>query len=129
MKKSEKIKRKINDYLFDHRFLRGFLEHGNAFLHAALAAIVFAFGFTTFISPVLMPDGTMGLHIATGGVSGVSQTVALILNLCGAPEWMTGNNVISIAYFVVNIPIVAFAFLKIGKRFALYTAINVGFYS
>jgi len=122
MKKSEKIKKKINDYLFDHRALRLTLDHANALFHAALAALIFAFGFDTFISPATEE----GLHIATGGVSGVSQTVALILNACGAPTWITGSNAISIAYFVVNVPIITFAFFKIGKRFALYTLVNVG---
>ena len=126
MKKSEKIKRKINDYLFDHRFLRGFLDHTNAFLHALVAAVIFAFGFSSFITPGITSTGEEGLHIATGGVSGISQTIALILSNAGAPSWLTGNNVISVAYFVVNIPIVTFAFFKIGRRFAIHTAINVG---
>ena len=122
MKKSERIRKKINDYLFDHQGLRLFLEHSNALFHAVVAALVFAFGFSSFITPASEEH----LHIATGGVSGVSQTVALILRTVGAPDWMTGNNVISIAYFVINIPIITFAFFKIGKRFALYTLVNVG---
>ena len=125
MKKSERIKKKINDYLFDHQGLRFFLDQSNAFIHSLIAAAIFAFGFCAFISPATVND-VEGLHIATGGVSGVSQTIALILTLCHAPEWMVGNNVISIAYFVINIPIVTFAFFKIGKRFAVYTAVNVG---
>ena len=122
MKKSERIKKKINNYLFDHQGLRIFLDNSNAFLHALLAAAIFAFGFCAFISPATED----GLHIATGGVSGISQTVALIMRLANAPEWLIGNNVISIAYFVINIPIVTFAFFKVGKRFAIYTALNVG---
>lgn len=122
MKKSEKIRKKINDYLFDHRALRIGLDHFNAFLHASIAALIFAFGFAAFISPA----DESSMHIATGGVSGVSQTIALILKALNAPEWLTGNNVISIAYFVVNVPIITFAFFKIGKRFALYTLVNVG---
>lgn len=122
MKKSERIKKKINNYLFDHRGLKLFLDHTNAFIHAALAAFIFAFGFASFITPA----SEEYLHIATGGVSGVSQTVALILSSVGAPEWMTGSTIISVAYFVLNIPILTFAFFKVGKRFAIYSAINVG---
>lgn len=122
MKKSERIRRKINNYLFDHRGIRFVIDNGNALIHSVLAALIFAFGFCAFISPA----SEEYLHIATGGVSGVSQTIALILRVCHAPEWITGNNVISIAYFVINIPIVIFAFFKIGKRFSIFTALNVG---
>ena len=128
MKKSEKIKRKINDYLFDHRVLRASLEHLNALFHAVVAALIFAFGFASFITPAII-DGVEGLHIATGGVSGVSQTIALALKMAGALEGIDGDKVstvISIAYFVINIPILTFAFFKIGKRFALYSMVNVG---
>ena len=128
MKKTERIKRKINDYLFDHRVLRGSLSHLNAFMHAFIAALIFAFGFASFITPAIV-EGAEGLHIATGGVSGVSQTIALALNMGGALNGVEGDKVstvISIAYFVVNIPILTFAFFKIGKRFALYSLINVG---
>ena len=132
MKKSEKIKRKINDYLFDHRFLRGSLEHLNAFAHALIAALIFAFGFASFITPAIVQVGEQmkeGLHIATGGVSGISQTIALALKMCGVINNVTDDKVstvISIAYFVINIPILTFAFFKIGKRFAIYTLVNVG---
>ena len=128
MKKSEKIKRKINDYLFDHRILRASLEHLNALFHAVAAALIFAFGFASFITPAIV-NGVEGLHIATGGVSGVSQTIALALKMGGALEGIDGDKVstvISIAYFVINIPILTFAFFKIGKRFALYSMVNVG---
>ncbi len=128
MKKSEKIKRKINDYLFDHRILRASLEHLNAFAHALIAALIFAFGFASFITPAVV-EGVEGLHIATGGVSGVSQTIALALKMAGVINNVSDDKVstvISIAYFVINIPILTFAFFKIGKRFAIYSLINVG---
>lgn len=124
MKKSERIKRKINDYLFDHRILRGSIDHLNVLFHSVVAALIFAFGFASFITP-----SGEGLHIATGGVSGVSQTITLALNMAGALNGISGDTVstvISIAYFVINIPILTFAFFKIGKRFAIYSLINVG---
>ena len=133
MKKSEKIKRKINDYLFDHRVLRATLDHLNALFHSVVAALIFAFGFASFITPTIIEvaEGVYeeGLHIATGGVSGVSQTIALALKMAGSLDGISGDTVstvISIAYFVVNIPILTFAFFKIGKRFAIYSMINVG---
>ena len=131
MKKSEKIKRKINDYLFDHRALKITLDHLRTLVFCVVAAFVFAFGFTAFITPAIV-DGVEGLHVATGGVSGISQTIALILKVSGALDGISGDTVstvISIAYFVLNVPICTFAFFKIGKKFALYTALNVGFSS
>ncbi len=128
MKKSEKIKRKINDYLFDHRILRASLAHLTAFAHALIAALIFAFGFASFITPAVV-EGVEGLHIATGGVSGVSQTIALALKMGGVINNVSDDKVstvISIAYFVINIPILTFAFFKIGKRFAIYSLVNVG---
>ena len=128
MKKSERLKKKINNYLFDHYVLRVILSHGSSFLFALVASFIFAFGFVAFISPAIV-DGVEGLHIATGGVSGVSQTIALILSHTGALDGVSGdtvNTVISIAYFVINVPICIFAFFNIGKRFAIYTAVNVG---
>ena len=128
MKKSERIKKKINNYLFDHYKLRVALSHGVSLLYAIVASFIFAFGFTAFISPAIV-DGVEGLHIATGGVSGVSQTIALILSASHALDGISGDTVstvISIAYFVINVPICIFAFINIGKRFAIYTAINVG---
>lgn len=128
MKKSERLKKKINNYLFDHYVLRVILSHASSFFFAAIASFIFAFGFVAFISPAIV-EGVEGLHIATGGVSGVSQTIALVLSAVGALDGVSGdtvNTVISIAYFVINVPICTFAFFKIGKRFAIYTAINVG---
>ena len=128
MKKIDRVKKKINNYLFDHYTLRTILNHLASLFFALVASFIFAFGFVAFISPAIV-DGVEGLHIATGGVSGVSQTIALIFSACGLLDGISGdtvNTVISIAYFVINIPICIFAFFKIGKRFAIYTAVNVG---
>ena len=124
MKRSERIQKKINNYLFDHRWLRIFLDQSFALIISVGAAIIFAFGFCAFITPA---SGSGQLTIVTGGASGISQNAAIIFRLCGAPEWITSGNIIqSIGYFVVNVPLLIFAWFCIGKRFAGYTLINVG---
>ena len=68
--------------------------------------------------------------LVAGGVSGVSQVIALLLELCGVKSQAMGGNFdehlfYSIAYFVMNIPLLVLAWTGIGKRFAVFTLINV----
>ena len=64
------------------------------------------------------------LFIPAGGGFGLSQIIALIVELIsGSTE--TRSTIISIGYFVFNIPLLIFAFLKIGKKFTIFTFINV----
>ena len=121
MKKIERFKKKTNDFMFDHFVLRNVLGHSKQFMFAIIAAATFAFGFCAFITPAPGDDFT----IVTGGVSGISQNIAFIIQMAtGKP---IGNNTVqSISYFALNIPIFLFAFFAIGKRFSIYTLINVG---
>ncbi|MCD8195239.1 MAG: YitT family protein [Coprobacillus sp.] len=120
MKKSEKIKRKINNYLFDHLYLRRTLSHSWCLLLSLVAAFIFAFGFICFATPY---DTETSITIVTGGVSGFSQVICLIIELCGAGInrylWQ------SILYLLVNVPILIFSFICIGKKFTVYSLINV----
>ncbi len=120
MKKSEKIKKKINNYLFDHLYVRRILSHSWCFILSLVAAFIFAFGFTSFITPM---EGSGDLTIVTGGVSGLSQNIVLIIELCGASISRTLWQ--SILYFVINIPLMVFSFICIGKKFTVYSLINV----
>lgn len=121
MKKIDVIKKKTNNFLFDHFVLNNILGHSKQLLCALIGAAVFAFGFCSFATPA--NGGTF--TIVTGGVSGISQNIALIIEMItGAP---VGHNTIqAISYFALNIPIMIFSFFAIGKRFTLYTLINVG---
>ena len=118
--KRARIKKQIENFLFDHYVFKTVLEYLGGFFIAAIAALIFAFGFSCFTSP----STENGFILATGGVSGVSQVIALLIEfISGKP---VGANVVqAIGYSLLNVPLLIFSFLKLGKRFSLFTAINV----
>lgn len=124
MSKISKLKRKINNFLFDHYYLKRFLHEAFGVLCGALSAFIYAFGFCCFTNTVLATDN---FHMVTGGCSGLSQILALILNMCGLNP--SATVIQAIGYTCFNIPLVVFAFFKIGKRFSLQTVANVLFSS
>ena len=115
-----RIKKQIDNFLFDHYIFKTVLDYLGGFFVAAIAAAIFAFGFSCFTTPAV--EG--GFILATGGVSGISQIIALIVELIvGHP--VSNNLVQSIGYTILNIPLLVFSFLKIGKRFSIFTLVNV----
>ena len=121
MKKIERLRKKTSNFFFDHFILNSVVSHTRQFLYAIISAAIFAFGFCAFVTPAPGEDFT----VVTGGVSGISQNIALVIQMAtGEP---VGNNTVqAISYFAINIPIFVFAFFAIGKRFAIYTLITVG---
>lgn len=118
--KKARLKKQIDNFLFDHYIFKTVLDYLKGLFIATVAAVIFAFGFSCFTSP----STADGFVIATGGVSGVSQVIALFIEfITGKP---VGANVVqAIGYTLLNIPLLIFSFLKLGKRFSLFTAINV----
>ncbi len=123
MKKIDRIKKKTNDFLFDHFVVASLLKNGKQLFIAVFSAAVFAFGFCSFATPSI--DAATPFTIVTGGISGISQNIALIIKMITGKD-LGRNTVQAISYFALNIPIIAFAFFAIGKRFSIYTLINVG---
>ena len=119
-KKSQRIRKQIDNFMFDHYIFKAVLDNFITFLYAAIAALVFAFGFACFTTPA-NPEGFV---LATGGVSGLSQIIALIVELITKSN-SARSIIVSIGYFVLNVPLMLFAFFKIGKRFTIFTFINV----
>lgn len=118
-KKIKKFRKNLNDFLFDHFILKEFLNNSYSVILSTLAGIVYAFGFCCFVVPA-----AGDLTIVTGGVGGISQNIALIVEVCGGT--IDAEQMQSIFYFVINIPICTFGFFAIGKRFGLVTLLNVG---
>ena len=119
-KKYLRFKKQVENFLFDHYIIKTVLHYLFGFLVAAIAAAVFAFGFACFTTPA-KDDGFI---LATGGVSGISQIIALLIEVVrGQP---VGNNLVqSVGYTLLNIPLLLFSFFKIGKRFTIFTVVNV----
>lgn len=119
MTKFEKIKKRVNNYLFNHYRLRLFLEHLRTAFFAAFAAALFAFGFSCFVAA----GSSDSITIVTGGVSGISQNVVLVLKHAGVGA--SSSTLQSIFYTALNVPILLFGFFFVGKKFAIYSAVNV----
>ena len=118
--KRARIRKQIDNFLFDHYIFKTVLDYLGGFFIAAIAAAVFAFGFSCFTTPA-DPNGFV---LATGGVSGISQIIALIVELITGKH-IENNLIQSIGYSLLNVPLLVFSFLKIGKRFSIFTLVNV----
>ena len=125
MNKISKIKRRFNNYLYDHIYVKEGINITKGIFIATITAMLYAFGFYCFVSPAFVDHTTIaGSAITTGGVGGISQVIWMITNLCGGT--IDVYTMQSILYFALNIPILIFAFFKIGKKFTILTLINVG---
>lgn len=117
---NQRWKKQIDNFMFDHYRFKTVLDYLFGFFVAATSAVIFAFGFSCFVSPSEPGD----FVLATGGVSGFTQIIALVIELITG-RVITGNTIQSIAYTVLNIPLLIFSFIKIGKRFTIFTMVNV----
>lgn len=121
MNKVEKAKKKVNSFLYDHIPLKITVEYGAAFFVSVLSALIFAFGVVCFLRP-----GDDIRDFASGGSSGLAQNIALILELFGVNVADNHNLIFSLCYLAINIPLFFLAFFGIGKRFTIFTIVNVG---
>ncbi len=117
MRKIDRLHKKITNFLYDHIALGAFLKLAVELIISVAAGVLFAFGFSCFIS-------NDSATLVTGGASGLCQNIVIIAKMCGAS--ISSDNLQSILYFAINIPILIFAFLKIGKKFALLSVVVVG---
>ena len=99
-KKAQRIRKQIDNFLFDHYIFKTVIEYFISFFISAFAALIFAFGFACFTTPADPND----FVLATGGVSGVSQIIALVVELITkSPE--ARSTIVSIGYIVLNVPL------------------------
>lgn len=121
MKKTEKIQKKVNSYLYDHIWLKYLIDYGVTFFISVLSAAIFAFGVNCFLAPEI--EGA--LTLVSGGSSGLAQTIDLVFKLFGVTIKGNSSLIFSIAYFLVNAPLLVLAFFGVGKRFGAFTIVNI----
>lgn len=134
------MKKKIIDYFFDHPFQKDVVDNFYCLIVTALSSFVFAFGFKSFIQPnyaaiALINDEALQMvnsldikALASCGASGLSQVVLAIIKISGG-TYLTDNLLFDVTYWClylgINIPLFLLAFFKVGKRFAIYSLLNV----
>ena len=113
--------------MYDHVPLKVITEHGYLFLVNLLSALILAVGFKCFLAPSFASTGE---RLASGGMTGIAQNIILIIDLF-TNNWGDAHYdlIYGILYFGLNVPIFLLAFFGVGKRFAIYTMINVGLVS
>lgn len=121
------FKQKYNSYLYNHLWLKIFIEYGVAFIMSVLSGAIFIFGVNCFLDPAALGGTELSstVTLVSGGSSGVAQVFLLILETCGV-DIANRSLVFSLGYLVVNLPLLFIAFFGVGKRFAFFTLINVG---
>lgn len=123
------FKKEVKYFFLDHKISRFILTNSYSLLFCVISALCFGIGFRSFISlnETLYQGEDVILRLATGGMSGASQCVILVLDLCGLK--MDYNTLQSIFYFALNVPILIFSFIKVGPKFSIFTSLNVIFTS
>jgi uncharacterized membrane-anchored protein YitT (DUF2179 family) len=102
--------------------LKTFIENTFIFLVSCLSSLLAAYIFRSFIVPAGDPTPT---PLITGGVSGISQITNRFFDLLNLFDMVENRTMQAILYFLFNIPIFILAYTKIGKRFAIFSFINV----
>lgn len=125
MSKKKTIREKYQDWLYEHFTAKLILENSWSFIVSTVSAFLFAFGFAVFLAPSVTDGGEILHKIVSGGMSGLSQLTTLAIELVFPHAVIDESLSYSILYFSLNVPVIILAWFGIGKRFTIYTLINV----
>ena len=123
-------KKRVEDKLYDHPILKSAVFNGWNVLVLTFSAFILAIGYKCFLVPnkLIADSGGEVTKLVSGGMSGISQTIIMFLSLFLSHDILTAqveNILFSVLYFALNIPIFILAWKGIGKRFTVYTFLNV----
>ncbi len=136
MKWFTKAENETNSFLIDHPRIKTWSIWIGKFFLEALSALIFAYGFRAFMSPSITcvqhwQEGATTVNaLISGGASGMAQAIIKFIEMFpGVHLLEIETTMVSILYFVINIPLFLLAWFKISRQFAVFTLINVGFFS
>ena len=112
----------IQNWLSNKPHFKNALENIAIFFVSAISSFLAAYVFRSFIVPSGEPIPT---PLITGGVSGLSQITNRLFDVLNILNQVENRSLQAVFYFVFNIPIFILAYTKIGKRFAIFSFINV----
>lgn len=122
------IRKKLSSIAYDHIWLKYVLDYGFSLLATVVSAAIFVFGMVTFLEPALLGAKTSDITaMVSGGSSGAAQVFKSIILVFAKLDEKSERLVLSGLYIAINIPLLVLAFKGVGKRFAIFTLINVGF--
>ena len=119
------VRKKLSSLPYDHIWLKYILDYGFSLLATVVSAAIFVFGMVVFLEPALVSVKTDAM--VSGGSSGAAQVFKLIIASFVELDTKTERLILSALYVSINIPLLMLAFKGVGKRFAFFTLINVGF--
>lgn len=147
MKWLGKLKSDMVDYFFDHPKGKQALHWGWMFFVTVVSCFIFAWGFRAFINPSMecaiqwtidantsyekakiLVEQQGVVHLISGGASGTAQAIVKFINIFGDLR-LYEQDIISLLYFGLNIPLIILSWFKISKQFTIFTLLNVGFVS
>ena len=122
MTRREKLEKRYNSLVYNHLWLKYIIEYGMSIIATAFSAFIFAFAVDAFVKP------EAGAAFASGGSSGLAQVIELIFVAFGVnPILFNSISIYSIAFVLINVPLLVLAFKGVGKRFGAFTLLNIGF--
>ena len=120
------LKKKINNYTYKHIWLRYIYDYGFSVITTVLSALIFVFGMVVFLEPSLTGAYEAGPAMVSGGSSGAAQVIKLLIFSVTKLDPKNERIILSSLYLLINIPLIILAFKGVGKRFAIFTLLNVG---
>lgn len=126
MKKIEKLQKRTNNFLYNHLWLKFIVDYGFALIATLFSAAIFALCINVFLDPAVLGGECEGIQtLVSGGSSGAAQVFNLLFTVNGITIPNNPSLLFSIFYLVINLPLIYIAFRYVGKRFAIFTVINV----
>ena len=121
----KKLKRKLNSFAYQHIWLKYILDYGFSVIATLLSALIFVFGMVTFLEPSLASATEAGPAMVSGGSSGAAQVIKLLIFSLTNLDTKNERIILSSLYLAINIPLIILAFKGVGKRFGIFTLLNV----